>query len=240
VILATNAWTASLRELRRHVIVVSSDMIATAPIPDRLRDIGWTGGESITDARLMVHYLQTTRDGRIAIGRGSGALAYLGRVTNAFNGEPVLAGEVERGFRRLYPNLSDTPITHRWGGAVDRSRSGTLIFGRLGGNPNILYGIGYSGTGVAPSVLGGKILASTALDRVDEWSTSRLNQGHVLLYPPDPVRYFGGLFVRRVLIRKEDGEEKGVTPGTMTSRISNLAYSKVPPGKDRSARMFKS
>jgi putative aminophosphonate oxidoreductase len=233
-ILATNAWTASLPELRRHIIVVSSEMFATAPIPDRLAALGWTGGECITDSRVMVHYLQVTHDGRIAIGRGSGALAYLGRVTNAFNGSQTKAGVVEQGLHKLYPSLQDVPITHSWGGAVDRSRSGTLIFGRLGGNPNILYGIGYSGTGVAPSRVGAKILASAALDLVDEWSSSRLNQGPVILYPPDPVRFVGGVAVRQVLTRKEEGEEDGKASGTVATRIAKLASAKLPAGLDRS------
>ena len=182
---------------------------------------------------MMVHYHHVTHDGRIAIGRGSGALAYLGRVTPSFDGTPAKAAVVEQGFRRLYPTLADVPITHRWGGAVDRSRSGTLIFGRLGGNPDILYGVGYSGTGVAPAVLGGKILASTALERVDEWSTTRLNQGPAFLYPPDPVRFFGGLAVRQILTRKEEGEEAGVRPSRPAAVIASLAEPRLPRGLDR-------
>ena len=233
VVLATNAWTAAIPELRRHMIVVSSDMVATAPIPDRLQEIGWIGGESISDMRLMVHYLHVTHDDRIAIGRGSGALAYLGRVTPAFDDSPARAATVERGLRKLYPMLADVPITHRWAGPIDRSRSGTLIFGKLKLNPNILYGVGYSGTGVAQSVLGGKILASTALGRVDEWSTSRLNQGPVVLYPPDPVKFFGGLAVRSVLQRTEEQEEDRVVPPAWAKRVSTLAYPMVPRRRDR-------
>jgi putative aminophosphonate oxidoreductase len=228
VVLATNAWTASLPDIRRALIVVSSDMVATAPIPDRLREIGWTGGEAITDARLMVHYHQTTRDGRIAIGRGSGALAYLGRVTPTFNGDPTRAQTVVRGLHFLYPHLADVPITHEWAGPIDRSRSGTLVFGKLDGNPRILYGVGYSGTGVAPSLLGGRILASTALDRVDEWSTCRLNRGWLLLYPPDPIRFFGGLAVRAVVYRKEESEQRGRAPNELIRRVASLAYPKLP------------
>jgi glycine/D-amino acid oxidase-like deaminating enzyme len=176
----------------------------------------------------MVHYFHVTHDRRISFGRGSGALAYLGRVTPAFDGQPDKATVVERGFRRFYPNLEEVAISHRWGGAVDRSRSGTLIFGRLTGSPNISYGVGYSGTGVGQSVIGGKILASTALDRVDEWSTSRLNQGHVLLYPPDPIRYFGGLAVRAALTRREEGEEAGKPAHPLLKRVSELAYPTLP------------
>jgi glycine/D-amino acid oxidase-like deaminating enzyme len=234
VVLATNAWTAALPDVRRHIIVVSSDMIATAPVPERIEEIGWTGGESVSDSRLMVHYHHVTHDGRVAIGRGSGGLAYLGRVTDTFNGDPAKAAVVERGFRKIYPNLADVPITHRWGGVIDRSRSGTLVFGHLDGNPRIIYGIGYSGTGVAPSVLGGKILASTALDRVDEWSSTRLNQGPVIRYPPDPIRFFAGIAIRQVLTKMEEGEEDGLPAKPWQQKIASLAYPTLPKGLDRS------
>jgi glycine/D-amino acid oxidase-like deaminating enzyme len=234
VVLATNAWTAAIPELRRQMIVVSSDIVATEPIPERLAEIGWTGGESIADGRIMVHYFHVTHDKRISIGRGSGALAYLGRVTPAFDGVPSKAAVVEQGLRKFYPNLADVAITHRWGGAVDRSRSGTLIFGRLSGSPNISYGVGYSGTGVGQSVIGGKILASTALDRVDEWSSSRLNQGHVLLYPPDPIRFVGGLAVRGALTRREEGEENAKAAHPLLKKLSLLAYPTLPRNLDRS------
>jgi putative aminophosphonate oxidoreductase len=236
VVLATNAWTAGIQELRRAIIVLSSDMVATAPIPDRLQSIGWTGGECITDSRLMVHYYQTTHDGRIAIGRGSGALAYLGRVTPTFNDSAPRAAVVARGFRRLYPALADVEITHRWAGAVDRSRTNTLVFGHLAERPSVLYGVGYSGTGVAPSVIGGRILASSALDRADEWSTSHLNTGPKILYPPEPARFFGGLVVRGALVRKEEGEEKGQEPNPLLNAVASFANARLP-GKGAKPRV---
>ncbi len=55
-------------------------------------------------------------------------------------------------------------------GRSTAAASGTLVYGKLGGNSRILYGVGYSGTGVAPSLLGGRILASSALDRIKKWS----------------------------------------------------------------------
>ena len=234
VVLATNAWTATIPELRRHMIVVSSDMVATAPIADRLAASGWTGGESLADCRIMVHYGHVTHDKRIAIGRGSGALAYMGRITPTFNGVPSKAEVVTQGLHKFYPQLADVPITHRWGGPIDRSRSGTLIFGHLSGSPNIVYGVGYSGTGVSQTVLGGKILASTVLERDDRWANCQLNKGPVLLYPPDPVKYFGGLFVRGMLTKREEGEEDGVAPSPITKAISKLAYPTLPWRLDRS------
>ena len=67
---ATNAWAGALPELRRALVVVSSDIVATPPIPDRLAEIGWTGGEGITDSQMMVAYYRTTEDGADRVRQG--------------------------------------------------------------------------------------------------------------------------------------------------------------------------
>ena len=228
IVLATNAWAAGVQELRRSIVVLSSDMVATAPAPERIAATGWTGGESITDSRLMVHYHHVTRDGRIAIGRGSGALALLGQVGPTFNESARRSAVVERGLRRFYPTLGDVPVTHRWAGAVDRSRTNTLVFGMLDGNPNVRYGVGYSGTGVAPSLIGGRILASSVLERDDEWSGSRLNQGPAVLYPPEPARFFGGLLVREATRIKEENEERVEDTPAPVRALASLANARKP------------
>lgn len=230
VVLAINAWAASLPELRRTMIPVSSDMVATAPMPERLAATGWTGGECITDSRLMVAYYRTTRDGRIAFGRGSGALGARGRVTRTFDHDPDRAASVAADLRRLYPILADVPITHTWSGVVDRSETGTPFFGRLESNPSILYGVGFSGNGVGPTHMAGAILASSALDRQDEWSATPLNRGPESLFPPDPVRYYGGLLVRAAVKRKEETEERGHHAGPITRAFATLAPSGMHKG----------
>jgi hypothetical protein len=69
---------------------------------------------------------------------------------------------------------------------------------------------------------------------VDEYSSSRLNQGPVLLYPPDPVRFFGGIAVRAVLTYREEGEEDGIAPHPFIKAVSKLAYPTLPRRLDRS------
>jgi glycine/D-amino acid oxidase-like deaminating enzyme len=203
IVLATNAWLASLPEIRRAVLPMSSDMIATAPIPERLKEIGWTGDECVADAHMMVHYYRTTRDGRIAFGKGGCSHTYLGQVTRQLEDPGPRIARTERSFRRIYPVLADVPITHTWTGPIDRSETNSPFFGHLDRNPDILYGVGYSGTGVGPTYLGGRVLASTALDRHDEWQESPINRGPRSLYPYDPVRYFGGNVVRAAVLRNE-------------------------------------
>lgn len=230
VVLAINAWAASLAGLRRAVLPMSSDMVATAPIPERLAEIGWTGGEAISDSRLMVHYYRTTRDGRIAFGRAGEAHAYLGRVTAALDDLDGRGERAERAFRRAYPTLGDVPIGHRWTGAVDRSASNLPFFGSLDGNPRVLYGVGYSGNGVAPSLLGGRILASSALGRDDEWSATPLNRGVRALFPPDPARYVGGVLVRAAVKRKEVAEDAGREAGALVRMAAGLVPSGMRKG----------
>ena len=86
VVLATNAWSAQAHGLRTAIVPLSSDVVATEPIPEVLERIGWTGGEAISNSRLMVDYYRTTRDGRIVFGRGGGGLAFRGGSARASTG----------------------------------------------------------------------------------------------------------------------------------------------------------
>ena len=230
VVLAINAWAAALPELRRAVLPMASDMVATAPIPHRLGEIGWTGGESISDARLMVHYYRTTRDGRIAFGRAGEVHGYLGRVPVSLEEMGGRGERTVRGFRRAYPHLADVPITHRWTGAVDRSETNTPFFGHLAGSPGIVYGVGYSGNGVAPSLVGARILASAVLGRRDEWTATPLNRGPRSLFPPDPARFFGGIAVRGAVKRQESAEDRGRQAAAVVRAVARLVPSGMHKG----------
>lgn len=236
IILAINAWAAVLPELRRAILPMASDIVATTPMPDRLSQSGWTGGECISDARLMVHYYRTTHDGRIAFGRGGACHALLGRVSPAFENPGSRVKWTERAFRRVYPAFADVPITDRCTGAVDRSETNTPFFGRLSDHPNVLYGVGFSGTGVAQTLLGANILAATALGIDNEWSRSPLNRGPASMFPPDPVRFFGGILVRAAVRRKEHADDRDEAAGPLTNHIARLAPSGMMRGSTPNTR----
>jgi len=236
IVIAMNAYAAKLRELRRVIEPLGSDMVATEPIPQDLERSGWIDGASISNSRLMVHYYRTTRDGRIAFGRGGGALGMAGRIGPDFDYNSGRSHQVTADLRRLAPAASDARITHAWGGAVDRSPDGLPVFGQLHGGGRVLYGVGFSGNGVAPTYIGGRILASTALERRDEWSECGLNQGIPSRFPPEPFRYVGGLLVRRAVQRKECLEDTDRSADPVTRRLAALApsgYFKVTPENKR-------
>ncbi|MFN8201251.1 MAG: hypothetical protein U0S48_01720 [Solirubrobacteraceae bacterium] len=117
-------------------------------------------------------------------------------------------------------------ITHSWTGPIDRSVAGLPFFSRLGGREDIVFGAGYSGNGVVPSYLGGRVLASLVLRRDDEWSNAGIVRDPVGRFPPEPLRYVGGLVVRGAVARRERAEDAGGRPDIPTKFISTLA----PPG----------
>jgi putative aminophosphonate oxidoreductase len=224
IVLATGAWLAGVPELSRAVVAVSSDMVATAPMSERLEEAGWTGGEAISNSRLMVHYYRTTRDGRIAFGQGGHRHVLGGRVDDGFFGySPKATRRLEEDLVKLVPFAEGVEVTDAWGGPIDRTLDGLPFFGRLPGAVPVVYGVGYSGNGVGPCRTAGKILASSALGRADEWSECGLNRGVAGRFPPEPVRYVGGFVVRAAVRRKETREDVGRDVDPLTRRIAALA-----------------
>jgi glycine/D-amino acid oxidase-like deaminating enzyme len=173
----------------------------------------------------MVHYYRTTRDGRVAFGRGGGRIAFGARVNENFDYNARQTSELKEELPELVPAAAGVPITHAWGGPIDRSRDGLPIFGRLPGRTRVVYVTGFSGNGVAPSLTAAKILASSALRRDDEWSRSQINTGVPARFPPEPIRFVGGLVVRAAVRRKERREDVGKTVDPLTMRIAALAPS---------------
>ncbi|MDX6593647.1 MAG: hypothetical protein QOJ13_2843 [Gaiellales bacterium] len=226
VIIATNAWAAGVRELHRRMVVVSSDIVATAPIPERLAEMGWTGGEGITDSQLMVDYYRTTNDGRIVFGKGGWGIALGGWIPRSFDRSPRRARGVTADLHHAYPQITDVPIEYDWCGPIDRTSDGLPLLGELGGRENILYGVGWSGNGVGPSILGGKLLATKALRRDSDGVPHQLWNRKSGTFPPDPIRYTGAHLVREAVRRKELAEQEGRRPNPVYTTLSKL----VPAG----------
>jgi glycine/D-amino acid oxidase-like deaminating enzyme len=223
VIVATNAWAANLVELHLSLVVVSSDIVLTAPIPERLQEIGWSGGEAITDSQIMIDYYRTTSDGRIAFGKGGWGIAVAGRVPPSFDRHHGRARLVEADFRRYYPSLGDVPIVTDWSGPIDRTPDSLPLLGHLGGREHLIYGVGWSGNGVGPSLLAGKILSALALDSDDEWSRVPLVDRAPRRCPPEPVRFLGAHIVRTAVVRKERAENAGRRPHWVEDQLAKLA-----------------
>jgi glycine/D-amino acid oxidase-like deaminating enzyme len=208
VVVAVNAAAAGWGPLARRLTVFGSYVVLTERIPDLLEQIGWTGGESIADGRMFLHYFRTTNDGRVLMGSGSGPIGMGGRIDGRFTADAPSVARAASGLRFLLPELADVRLERAWGGPIDVSADHFPFFGTIPGT-RVHYGAGYSGNGVGPSWLGGQILARLALGIEDDLTGLPLVNRRVRPLPPEPVKGLGGAIVRGAALRVEEAEQAG-------------------------------
>jgi glycine/D-amino acid oxidase-like deaminating enzyme len=218
-VLAVNAAAAGFAGHRLSLAVASSHIVLTEPVPDMLEQLGWTGGEAVCDSRTMLHYLRTTRDGRIAFGWGGGRMGFGGHALDRLELDSRVARRVQGDLVRFFPQLRDRAVTDAWGGPIDVSPTHLPIFGSRGA---VHHGYGFTGNGVGPSYLGGEILARLALDRRDELTNLAIVEPDRKLFPPEPLRWAGGSVIRQALIRRDAADDEGRPPDPLTALVASL------------------
>jgi glycine/D-amino acid oxidase-like deaminating enzyme len=221
VVVAINAAAAGWRPLGRRLTAFGSYIVLTEPVPDLLEAINWTGGESIIDGRMFLHYFRTTNDGRVVMGSGSGPIGFGGRLDERFTADTPSIARAEAGLRFLLPGLAEARVERSWGGPIDVSADHFPFFGTVAGS-RVHYGAGYSGNGVGPSWLGGKILARLALGIEDELTALPLVNRHIRPLPPEPIKRLGGGLVRGAALRAEEAEQDGRRPALPLRAIAAL------------------
>jgi len=221
VIVAINAAAAGWRPVARRLTAFGSYVVLTEPVPELLDRISWTGGESIIDARMFLHYFRTTNDGRVVMGSGSGPIGFGGRLDGRFTADGPSVARAEAGLRFLLPGLVGARIERAWGGPIDVSADHFPFFGTLPGT-RVHYGAGYSGNGVGPSWLGGRILARLALGVEDELTALPLVNRRIRPLPPEPIKRLGGGLVRGAALRAEEAEQAGRRPALPLRAIAAL------------------
>jgi glycine/D-amino acid oxidase-like deaminating enzyme len=218
-VLAVGPAARSLRRLRSRLTVTSSHIVLTEPVPDVIDELGWTGGECITDGRTLLHYFRTTRDGRILLGWGGGRPAYGAHLHGRVEVDPRAAESTHAALVRLFPQLEGRRIAHAWGGPIDVSPSHIPQIGSLPDAP-VHFAFGYTGNGVGPTNLVGRTLASLATGVDDELTRLPLVGADAGAWvPPEPLTWLGGSLVRGALVRRERIQEEGRTPDPLTRAV---------------------
>ncbi|HKJ35465.1 MAG TPA: FAD-dependent oxidoreductase [Solirubrobacterales bacterium] len=219
-VLATGGHLLRVGGLRHSLTGTSSHMVVTEPVPDLLEEIGWTGGESISDSRAMLHYFRTTVDGRIAFGWGGGRIVYGARLGQRVDVDASMAPQVEAHLKSFFPGLEGRRVEQAWGGPIDVSPTHLPMIRTLGSR--VVAGFGYTGNGVGPSQMLGRALASLTLDRRDEHTELALVDPPRALVPPEPFRWAGGSLIRRAILRKERLEEEERSVDALTRAVCGI------------------
>jgi glycine/D-amino acid oxidase-like deaminating enzyme len=207
--------------LRDSLTVTSSHIVLTEPVPDMLEQIGWTGGECITNSRALIDYFRTTPDGRIAFGWGGGRIALGARLRGRAELDPDVIVGAAAHLREYFPALEGRRLTHAWGGPIDVSPTHLPLIVPLSGS-RAFAAAGYTGNGVGPSYMVGRALASLALDRRDAHSRLPIVDPAPQRVPPEPFHWLGGEAIRQALMSREEAELANRAPGPISSAISKL------------------
>jgi glycine/D-amino acid oxidase-like deaminating enzyme len=218
-VLGLGAWTASLRSFHRAIVPRASSIVLTRPAPDRLAEIGWTGGEGIGDWRTALHYLRTTPDGRIAFGAaGSRAGLGIGLGPRLRYDERTMLGLLAD-FARFFPSLRDVGFEAGWGGPMDVTALHQPFFA-TDASGRVHVGAGFTGGGVGPTHLGGRILSTLVLGVEDDDTSLPLVHRDPIRFPPEPLLSLGAAVVQAAIVRRDEAEDLGRRAGRVTTFVS--------------------
>ena len=220
-IVALNAWARAMRDFRRSLLLRGTYIVMSAPAPERLEAMRWTGGEGVYDLRTSLHYLRPTRDGRIAFGGSSYRVTGRGADSASYGYDERSASALVRDFRRWFPAFDGVPLETSWGGPIDVAGLHLPFFGTLPGGTTH-YGLGFTGNGVGPCHLGGKILSGLALAVEDEATTLPISDGDRRRFPPEPLFSLGERVLGRAIVRRDDRLDAGRSPGRLTDLLARL------------------
>jgi glycine/D-amino acid oxidase-like deaminating enzyme len=174
------------------------------------------------DYRAALHYVRTTPDGRIAFGIG-GMQPNLARHIGPRFGwdEPAIRVAIND-LHRMFPTFADVPLAAAWGGPIDVTGSHLPFFGTMGAASNVHYGLGFTGNGVGPSHLAGRILSARVLDAADEALDLPIVDLEPLKFPPEPLRSPGALIANTAIRRKDEFEDRDEEPNPLVDFVARL------------------
>jgi glycine/D-amino acid oxidase-like deaminating enzyme len=208
-VLATNAYSLAIPQLRRKQVPAWTYIVLTEPLTqEQLAPIGWKGREGIEDYRNLVHYYRLTPDNRLLMGGSDVTVSFAGNMDKDLNERTF--EQLERDIVAFYPSLKGVKITHRWGGPVSVPLDMTPALGYLGDH-RAVYSLGCMGHGVSLTHLNGQVLADLLLERKTQWTECFPVNRSIVPWPPEPLRLVGSHLILGYL-HAEDAwcERKGL------------------------------
>jgi hypothetical protein len=179
VILCGNAYMDKLVPyLDARVLPATSCIIGTEPLSNEQLQQTMARDVAVCDSRTALDYYRLSADKRLLFG---GLSNYSGL-------EPANAKAVMRAkMAKVFPSLKNIKIDYSWSGRMGISVRRMPQIGRIK-NSNVLYASGYSGHGVAPTHMTGRLLAEAV-----DGDTHRFDIMNKMFHLPWP----GGKLLRR-------------------------------------------
>jgi glycine/D-amino acid oxidase-like deaminating enzyme len=213
IVLAGESYLSRFPQLRRKVLPVYSLITLTEPLsPAEWQQIGWEAREGLSSATHMVKYLTHTTDGRVLFG-GRGAPYHIGStIRDAYDRHEPTLRMLQDNVREWFPMLKEVTFTHSWGGPLGWPRDyvPTVSYDPRAG---LAAAYGYTGTGVGPSNLFGRILADLITGTDSEISRLPFINRQGRSWEPEPLRFLGVRYVQRGFAQLDaKAERTGIAP----------------------------
>jgi len=155
-VLACNAYIDELDpHLAKKVLPVGTFVVATEVLEPEVARSLIPSNACVTDNQFILDYFRLTPDNRLLFG---GGCSYLGGMPNN------IAKAMRPNLKRVFPGLKNPRIDYAWGGHIDITMNRAPDIGSRG---NVYWMQGYSGHGVLPTCVAGRVVADAILGRRD-------------------------------------------------------------------------
>ncbi|WP_020519541.1 NAD(P)/FAD-dependent oxidoreductase [Catelliglobosispora koreensis] len=169
VVVATNAWQGTFPELYARQYPIWNYLMVSEPLTDaQLAKVRWPGREAVANSLSFSTAARLTPDNRVL---WAGGLWYRfgdRETSRAHERNDEAFGLLEESFRGFFPQWGDVKFAYAHGGLISWSHTFIPQFGRT--PSGMIYGHGYTGSGIAASHTGGKILRDLVLERQTEYT----------------------------------------------------------------------
>ncbi|MEZ5872897.1 MAG: FAD-binding oxidoreductase [Nitratireductor sp.] len=158
-IIACNGYLGGLeKSVAARVMPINNFIIATEPLgEERARQL-ISNNAAVADSRFVINYFRVSGDHRLLFGGGE---------NYGYRFPSDIAAFVRRPMLKVFPQLSDTRITHGWGGTLAITVNRLPAFRRV--EANILSASGFSGQGVTLATLAGRILSQAVRGQMERF-----------------------------------------------------------------------
>ena len=141
---------------------INNYIIATEPLGEKKAREIIKNNYAVCDTRFMLDYYRFSEDWRMIFGGGE-------TVTSKFVKDSEALKFVRKRMLKVFPELEKYKIDYSWGGSLAITVNRLPHFGSLMNN-KLLYAFGYSGHGLALSVLAGKLIAEKINGKEDRFN----------------------------------------------------------------------
>ena len=150
VVVACNGYLDSILGPKKNkFIAINNYIVATEPLGEKKAKEIIRNNYAVCDTRFIIDYFRFSEDWRMIFGGGETFTSRFVKDSKSF---------VTKRMIKVFPQLQNYKIDYSWGGTLAITVNRLPHFGSMKNN-KLIYAFGYSGHGLALSVLAGKLIA---------------------------------------------------------------------------------